>query len=63
MLRVIARAIPQHPTLLYLVTQPAGCRVLTVNEDLQSVDPERAAELMEERGFVRTWPRGGTSIT
>ena len=32
------------------------CRVLTVNENLQSVTPERAAELVEEHGFVRPTP-------
>ena len=40
----------------------AVCRVLTVNEDLQSVEPERAAELMEGSGFVRTWPRTCTYV-
>ena len=29
-------------------------RVLTVNENLQSVSPQRAAELMERDGYVRT---------
>jgi len=32
------------------------CRVLTVTENLQSVSPERAAELMERDGYVRTRP-------
>ena len=33
-----------------------ACRVLTVTENLQSVSPERAAELMEREGYVRTHP-------